>query len=122
MAHPGFYAFTYQAFFQCDDASECRDKCSPGQAACIDVFSCRNQRDVEGVADVRVLGAIGVIEATEPFDEVDQAWLVDQGVWLRPFGRLLYTMPPFVTRADDIATVTNVMVSLVADRERRAVR
>ena len=79
-------------------------------------------RDVEGVADVRVLGAIGVIEATDPFDDADQAWLVEQGVWLRPFGRLLYTMPPFVTGADDIATVTNVMVALVADRVRRSVR
>lgn len=79
-------------------------------------------RDIEGVADVRVLGAIGVIEATDPFDDADQAWLVDQGVWLRPFGRLLYTMPPFVTASNDIATVTDVMVALVADRERRSVR
>ena len=69
-----------------------------------------------GVADVRVLGAIGVIEATEPFGPADQAWLVERGVWLRPFGRLLYTMPPYVIDADDLGRITTTMVDLVSGR------
>ncbi len=69
-----------------------------------------------GVADVRVLGAIGVIEATEPFDAADQARLVERGVWLRPFGRLLYTMPPYVIGAEDLDLIVTTMVDLVADR------
>ena len=73
-------------------------------------------RDLPGVADVRVLGAIGVIEAHEPFGAADQEWLVDQGVWLRPFGRLLYTMPPFVTGPDDVDRIVTAMVELVANR------
>jgi adenosylmethionine-8-amino-7-oxononanoate aminotransferase len=73
-------------------------------------------RDLPGVADVRVLGAIGVIEANEPFGAADQEWLVQRGVWLRPFGRLLYTMPPFVTERADVDQIVMAMVDLVANR------
>ena len=73
-------------------------------------------RDLPGVADVRVLGAIGVIEANEPFGAADQEWLVQRGVWLRPFGRLLYTMPPFVTERADLDQIVMAMVDLVANR------
>nr|MDT0666798.1 aminotransferase class III-fold pyridoxal phosphate-dependent enzyme [Micromonospora sp. DSM 115978] len=67
-----------------------------------------------GVADVRVLGAIGVIETSEPVDlAVLQPLLVDLGVWVRPFGRLVYTMPPFVMTPDDVATLTAAMVEAV---------
>ena len=70
-------------------------------------------RDLPGVADVRVLGAIGVIEAHEPVDMARaQAQLVAAGVWLRPFGRLLYTMPPYVMDDADLATVTSAMVEV----------
>ena len=59
---------------------------------------------------------IGEVEAHEPFGAADQEWLVDQGVWLRPFGRLLYTMPPFVTGPDDVDRIVAAMVELVASR------
>ncbi|HSP04714.1 MAG TPA: adenosylmethionine--8-amino-7-oxononanoate transaminase [Acidimicrobiales bacterium] len=71
-------------------------------------------RDHDAVADVRVLGAIGVVELHEPVDmAVSQETLLDHGVWLRPFGRLLYTMPPFVSSEDDVAAITTAMRAVV---------
>ncbi len=67
-----------------------------------------------GVTNVRVLGAIGVVELVEPVDmAVIQPMLVDAGVWVRPFGRLVYVMPPFVTRPEEIATLTRAIQSVV---------
>jgi len=49
----------------------------------------------------------------DPIDVVHvQQQLIARGVWLRPFGRLLYTMPPFVIRSDDLAQVTAAMRSV----------
>jgi adenosylmethionine-8-amino-7-oxononanoate aminotransferase len=67
------------------------------------------------VAQVRVLGAIGVVELTAPVDMRQvQPWLVEQGVWVRPFGRLVYLMPPFVIEDDDLATLTAAVTTVVA--------
>jgi len=72
-------------------------------------------RSLPGVADVRVLGAIGVLEMAEPIAVARvQAAVLDRGVWLRPFGRLLYTMPPYVIGTDDLAAVTAAMVAAAA--------
>jgi adenosylmethionine-8-amino-7-oxononanoate aminotransferase len=67
------------------------------------------------VADVRVLGAIGVVELAQPLDMARvQPAFVERGVWLRPFGRLLYTMPPYIIEEADLRRVTDAMVSVVA--------
>jgi adenosylmethionine-8-amino-7-oxononanoate aminotransferase len=69
-------------------------------------------RELPGVVDVRVLGAIGVVQLRK---EVDVAAVtktaVEHGVWLRPFRDLIYTMPPYVIAQDDLARVTGAMVA-----------
>ncbi len=68
-------------------------------------------RDLPGVSDVRVLGAIGVVELEQPCDmAVLQPRLVDEGAWVRPFGRLVYTMPPYISTESDLAAVTGAIV------------
>jgi adenosylmethionine-8-amino-7-oxononanoate aminotransferase len=68
-----------------------------------------------GVAEVRTLGALGVIETREPVDmAVIQPLLVELGVWVRPFGRLVYAMPPFIMTSSDTAALTAAMVEAVA--------
>ena len=72
-------------------------------------------RDLPGVADVRVLGGIGVVERREPVDlAAITPVLLGHGVWLRPFGRLVYAMPPYVTDDDDLARITSAMVAVAA--------
>jgi adenosylmethionine---8-amino-7-oxononanoate aminotransferase len=69
-------------------------------------------RRLSGVADVRVLGAIGVIELESPVDvAAASAASVERGVWLRPFGRLIYAMPPYVTDGEELAAVTAAMLA-----------
>lgn len=70
--------------------------------------------DLPGVADVRVLGGIGVVETTEPVPVARlQAFFVEHGVWIRPFGRLIYLMPPYVTPTEDLARLCEAVVDAV---------
>ncbi|RUO34992.1 adenosylmethionine--8-amino-7-oxononanoate transaminase [Aliidiomarina soli] len=65
------------------------------------------------VNQVRVFGAIGVVELAEPLEMAStQAWLVEQGVWIRPFGRLLYIMPPYIIEPDQLRRLTDAMLAL----------
>ncbi|NQX90330.1 MAG: adenosylmethionine--8-amino-7-oxononanoate transaminase, partial [Halioglobus sp.] len=71
--------------------------------------------DLASVADVRVLGGIGVIELKKAVDlRCVQPMFVERGVWVRPFGKLVYVMPPYVMDSTDIATLTAAMVDVVA--------
>jgi adenosylmethionine-8-amino-7-oxononanoate aminotransferase len=66
------------------------------------------------VADVRVLGAIGVVEMQRPVDMARiQKRFVDKGVWVRPFGKLVYTMPPYIMSDADLQTVTGAICDIV---------
>jgi adenosylmethionine-8-amino-7-oxononanoate aminotransferase len=72
-------------------------------------------RGVPGVADVRVLGAIGVVQLDHEVDMVAAtAAAVARGVWLRPFRDLIYTMPPYLTDDDDIARIAGGIAAAVA--------
>lgn len=72
-------------------------------------------RQRSAVKAVRVLGGIGVVELHQPVDmQVVQPMFVDHGVWLRPFGRLLYTMPPYIIQPSQLETITDAIGHVVA--------
>ena len=72
-------------------------------------------RALAHVRDVRVLGAIGVIELTAPLRlERIQQRMLEQGIWIRPFGKLVYVMPPYVIDDEQLQCLCDGMVALVA--------
>ena len=70
---------------------------------------------LSNVADVRVLGAIGVVELTVPVDvgAATEA-AVERGVWLRPFRNLIYTMPPYITDDAELDRIASAVVAAAA--------
>jgi adenosylmethionine-8-amino-7-oxononanoate aminotransferase len=89
-----------------DDVARVHRGLTDGLAGC---------RDLPGVADVRTLGAVGVVELRRPVDVVAATEAaLDHGVWLRPFRNLVYTMPPYVASDDDVASICSAIHAAVS--------
>ncbi len=73
---------------------------------------------LECVNDIRVLGAIGVVELCDPVDmETIQTMFVDAGVWVRPFGKLVYLMPPYIIDDTELGTLTGAVYQVLSSIE-----
>lgn len=73
-------------------------------------------RKLPAVTDVRVLGSIGVVETAEPVNVGEfQKMCVDRGVWIRPFGRNVYIMPPYIINDEDLRYLCATLVDMVSE-------
>jgi len=76
-------------------------------------------REISSVDDVRVLGAIGVLEMKHAIDTtLAQTFFINRGVWIRPFGKLLYIMPPYSISNDELSTVCRAMIEFANAQTR----
>ncbi|RZG05370.1 adenosylmethionine--8-amino-7-oxononanoate transaminase [Pseudoalteromonas sp. CO348] len=70
--------------------------------------------NLSAVTDVRVLGAIGVVEVERVVDVAKiQKFFIQQGVWIRPFGKLIYIMPPYITSNEDIESLIDAIYAAI---------
>ncbi len=70
---------------------------------------------LNGVAEVRCLGAVAVIELQEAVNmPVFQSLLIENGIWVRPFGKLVYIMPPYVITDDELTTLCQALLKVVS--------
>jgi adenosylmethionine-8-amino-7-oxononanoate aminotransferase len=76
--------------------------------------------ELDEVTNVRTLGAIGVVELSSKIDNINvekiQAYFVEQGVWIRPFGKLIYLMPPYISDNESIKILCDVIYSAIAGK------
>ena len=73
------------------------------------------------VVDVRVLGAIGVVERNVPVNLNDvQPMFIEEGIWVRPFGKLIYLMPPYISSDHDIDALTSGIVRVIEQLDKPA--
>jgi adenosylmethionine-8-amino-7-oxononanoate aminotransferase len=77
-------------------------------------------RDLAGVAEVRVKGAIGAVELAGRIElDALRRRFAELGVWVRPFGKVVYLMPPFVIAAEDLTTLTAAVRQVLTERARQ---
>ena len=70
------------------------------------------------VARINGIGAIGVVELCDPVDmETIQTMFVDAGVWVRPFGKLVYLMPPYIIDDTELGTLTGAVYQVLSSIE-----
>lgn len=75
-------------------------------------------KNLPQVNDVRILGGIGVVEMRRPVEMAGiQKRFVNKGVWLRPFGRLIYTMPPYIIHTEELKRITEAIAEVIEEEQ-----
>ena len=73
-----------------------------------------SQTTLDAVVDVRTLGAIGVVELNQAVDVAKiQRFFIEQGVWIRPFGKLIYLMPPYISDEQSLTKLCNAIYAAI---------
>ena len=76
-------------------------------------------KGLDDVADVRILGAIGVVEMKRPVNvaKIQNYFIVRHNVNIRPFGKLIYIMPPFIINRDEIITLIDAIYHSITEKQ-----